>query len=106
MGKMLTDVTKGRPLSGRGCSDGNICFRCDSRLTGAVVYRCHRLNCDNCLGGIMGSVLMCILMWISISNIIFYVTCFKGSITSKATLLWNILDTMESYAGKNGCVDN
>ena len=28
----------------------------------------------------MGSVLMCILMWISISNIIFYITCFKGSI--------------------------
>ena len=34
----------------------------------------------------MGSVLMCILMWISISNIIFYITCLKGSITSKGDL--------------------
>ena len=34
----------------------------------------------------MGSVLMCILMWISISNIICYITCFKSSITSKGDL--------------------
>ena len=25
-----------------------------------VVVVCHRLNCDDCLGGVMGSVLMCI----------------------------------------------
>ena len=25
-----------------------------------VATICHRLNCDNCLGGVMGSVLMCI----------------------------------------------
>ena len=43
----------------------------------------------------MGSVLMCILMWISISNIIFYITCFKGCITSKGDL------AME-YFGYNG----
>ena len=24
------------------------------------VLICHRLNCDNCLGGVMRSVLMCI----------------------------------------------
>ena len=35
----------------------------------------------------MGSVLMYILMWISISNIIFYIICFKGSITSKGDLV-------------------
>ena len=67
---------------------------------------CHRLNCDYCLGGVMGSVLMCILMWISISNIIFYITCLKVALHQKATWLWNILDTTESYAGLNGCVDN
>ena len=25
-----------------------------------TVDGCHRLNCDNCLGGVMGSVMMCI----------------------------------------------
>ena len=30
----------------------------------------------------MGSVLMCILVLISISDIIFYITCFKGCIMS------------------------
>ena len=34
-------------------------------------------------------------MWISISNIIFYITCFKGCITSKGDL------AME-YFGYNG----
>ena len=38
--------------------------------------RCHRLNCDYSLGGVMGSVLMCILVLISISNKIFYIICF------------------------------
>ena len=37
MGKMLIDATKGCSLS--DSSGGNICFRCDSRLTGAVVNR-------------------------------------------------------------------
>ena len=56
---------------------------------------CHRLNCDVYLGDVMGSVLMCILMWISISNIIFYITCFKGCITSKG-------DLVMEYFGYNG----
>ena len=43
----------------------------------------------------MGYVLMCILMSISISNIIFYITCFKSSITLKGNL------AME-YFGYNG----
>ena len=39
MGKILTEAAKGRPLSSTwGCTGGSICFRCDSRLTGVVVY--------------------------------------------------------------------
>ena len=47
----------------------------------------------------MGSVLMCILVLISISNIIFYITCFKGCIMSKSDL-----DT--EYFGYNGIFCN
>ena len=43
----------------------------------------------------MGSVLMCILMCISISIIIVYITCFKGSITLKG-------DLAVKYFGYNG----
>ena len=43
----------------------------------------------------MGTVLMCIFMLISISVIIFYITCFKGSITSKG-------DLAREYFGYNG----
>ena len=43
----------------------------------------------------MGSVLMCILVLISISNIIFYITCFKYCITSKG-------DLAKEYFGYNG----
>ena len=39
IGKMLTNATEGRHYQVGGCSGGNICFRCDSRLIGAVVYR-------------------------------------------------------------------
>ena len=37
--KMLTDATKGRHYQVGGCRGGITCFRCDSRSTGAVVYR-------------------------------------------------------------------
>ena len=35
MGKMLTDVTRVFHYQVGGCFGGNICFRCDSKLTGA-----------------------------------------------------------------------
>ena len=54
----------------------------------------------------MGSVLMCIFYVISISNIIFYIACFKGSITSKRDLAMEYFGYNESYASLNGCVDN
>ena len=46
MGKMRTYATKGHPLQVGGCIGGNICFRCDSRLTGAVVYRKDLIKAD------------------------------------------------------------
>ena len=72
---------------------GGLCV-CGGGGGGGGGHICHRLNCDDCLGGVMGSVLMCILMWISISNIIFYTTCFKGSITKG--------DLAMEYFGYNG----
>ena len=45
-------------------------------------------------------------MWISISNIIFYITCFKGCITSKRDLAMEYVGYTKSYASFNGCVDN
>ena len=35
------------------------CLLLSGRLR-QVLKRCHRLNCDYSLGGVMGSVLMCI----------------------------------------------
>ena len=45
------------------------------KTTTKKYYCCHRLNCDYSLGGVMGSVLMCLVL-ISIFNKIFYITCF------------------------------
>ena len=47
-------------------------------------------------------------MWISIiiSNIIFYITCFRDCITSKGDLAMEYLGTTESYASFIECVDN
>ena len=45
MGKMLTDVTRVIHYQVGGCTGGNICLRCDSRLTGAVdMVRADALN--------------------------------------------------------------
>ena len=47
IGKMLIDATKGVYYQVGGCSGGNICFRCDSRLTGTVVYRKDLVKADS-----------------------------------------------------------
>ena len=54
----------------------------------------------------MGSVLMCILMWISISNIIFYITCFKGCFMSKGDLAMEYFGYNGILCKFIGCVDN
>ena len=47
--------------------------------------------CNVYLGDILGLYRCAFLMWISISNIIFYITCFKGCITSKGDLAMEYL---------------
>ena len=44
--KMLTDATRVVHYQVGGCIGGDICYRCDSRLTGAVVYHKDIVKAD------------------------------------------------------------